>query len=97
MVAAVREPTLDDLPKDMTMTDDRLLPSIVIRGMDEGLKFKWELQEAEATMRRLQHELALATERVDVLKVRYAANAAFVKDVWETLKDEWLKRWDVPA
>lgn len=94
---AVREATFEDLPKDIGMDDDRLLPSILIRGMNEGLRFREELQEAEASVRRLQHELALATERVEVLRARYDMNAGFVRDVWGTLKGEWLKRWDVPA
>ena len=76
----------------MTMDDDRLLPSILIKGMDEGLRLKEELSEAEAAARRIAHEFALATERCEVLRQRYGDNAAFVKDVWGTLKGEWLKR-----
>ena len=82
----------DTFPVNVGMDDGRLLPSILLRGMDSGLKLKDELGAAEAAERRLTHELALATERAEVLRERYRDNAAFVKDVWQTLKAGWLAR-----
>jgi hypothetical protein len=81
----------------MGMDDDRLLPSILIRGMDTGLRLKEELAEAEAAERRLRHELAVATERAEVLRERFRDNASFVRDVWETLKQGWLSRPHPPT
>lgn len=83
---------MDKLPTTLDMGDDRLMPSILLRGMDEGLKLKDEITEAEAAERRLQGELGRATERVEILRERYRDNRTFVMDVWDTLKTAWQAR-----
>ena len=65
--------------------------------MDTGLKLKEELGVAEARERRLRGELAEAVQDVEVLRERYRDNAVFVKDVWQTLKEEWTSRPHPPA
>lgn len=74
--------------------DDRLLPSILLRGMDEGIKTRNELSEAEAEERRLQAALGLATARVEVLRARFEENRKFTLDVWDTLKVEFSRPHD---
>jgi hypothetical protein len=81
---------IEALPKDMTQGDDRLLPSILLVGMDTGLKLRDELIVAEAEVRRLRTELAVAEGRVEIAKERQKANESFVRDVWDTLKEGWL-------
>ena len=74
--------------------DDRILPSIVLRAMDEGIKLREELFVAEAEERRLKAELGIASARVEVLRARRADNRSFTLDVWETLKQEFGKPHD---
>lgn len=81
--------TVLGLPKDLAMDDDRLLPSILIAGMDEGFRLRAELQEAEADLRRLERERATAMARAELAKERYEANRGYVLDVWQTLKAGW--------
>lgn len=77
--------------------DDGLLPSILLRSMDEGIKTRHELAEAEAEERRLQTALGLATARVEVLRARFEENRALTADVWETLKRDFTRPHDHDA
>ena len=75
----------------MTEHDDRLLPSILIKAMDEGIRTREQLTEAEADERRLRTELGFATARVETLRARFEDNREFTENVWETLREEFSR------
>ena len=79
--------TLHDRP-----TDDRLMPSLMIRGMDEGLRLLEALHEAEARQRRHERDLTSAREQTELARGRYEANRELVKDMWGTTRAELQPR-----
>ena len=65
---------------------DRVLGTMVTRGMDEGLRLLSELHHAEADERRLTTLLADATKRTALARLNYERNRDLTRDIWGQLR-----------